>query len=291
MMEAIRSSSHRREILEDLLRKKNLLWDLVEKDMQENLAVVLRSLRRPEQEEYVDLVRDAEDGNTCLHIAFSKKSLECCSVLLEAGAKPTKTNAAGVLPKIEDFFTEENDNQISTNLVDGVMERVLANQLDKKKALELLFEGRKIHFPRASGKNWRLLANWWQTEHKKEFDLGELVPRMSVGDLEKMVDVAFSNHWGKEEVFTVLLERGEDGKARLQSLEFSKQVEVAMWDQRKTCLCAPLLKGSSLQAWIYEEAIAERWDQRMVFEVLRREETNGVETLSSRIQPGLQVYK
>ena len=109
---------------------------------------------------------------------------------------------------------------------------------------------------------------------------------MSVGDLEKMVDVASSDHWGKEEVFALLLGRGMEGKPCLPNLEFSKQVKVVMWDQRKTCQMIPWL-GSSLQAWIYREAISNRWDQEAVLKLLKMEETNGVEALSLRILPGL----
>ena len=116
LMEAVDQSSHRREILEEVLRKKQLLFRLVEEDKSEILSIILKKLSKAEQEEYVDLVTG--DGNTCLHIATSsKRSLRCTSILLEAGAK-LKTNATGLLPKIEDFFIKENDEHITSALKD-----------------------------------------------------------------------------------------------------------------------------------------------------------------------------
>ena len=86
----------------------------------------------------MNIIRDENDGNTALHRAsVGKKSLKCTSLLLEAGAK-LKTNAIGLTPKIEDFFTKENDDQITSALVDGLVERVKADQLDQEKALRLL---------------------------------------------------------------------------------------------------------------------------------------------------------
>ena len=163
MMQAISQSKHRVEILNELLRKEHLLFRLVEEDKPEILSIVLTNLREAEQEKYVNLVRNEKDGNTCLHIAtLINKSLKCTSVLLEARAK-LETNAANYLPNIEDFFTEENDNQITSALVDGLVERLKSNQGDQERALELLIpdkRNRKIHFTKASGTNWALMAQW-----------------------------------------------------------------------------------------------------------------------------------
>ena len=133
LMKTIGKSNHRKEILEEILREKHILFRLVEEDKSEILSIVLKELTEAEQEEYVNLEKG---GTTCLHIAtLITKSIRCTSMLLEAGAKLIRTNADGLLPKIEDFFTEENDDQITSALVDGLVERVETKQLDQKKSV------------------------------------------------------------------------------------------------------------------------------------------------------------
>ena len=315
----------------------------------------------------MNLVKDVRDGNTCLHIASSSKSLRCTSLLLEAGAK-LKTNATGLLPKIEDFFTEENDDQITAALVNGVVDRVKANQLDQTKALGLLISDdhwRKIHFPKASRKNWGLIAQWETGGRHEKVDFRNTVPKMSIDELQKMVDVARDGYWEKELVSALLCAQDKNGKVFLSNLDFTAQTDVASWDQEginqivhkiseellqwiiwqanggnwgkeelgrsvckdsstlnsqlptsvpqcgrpptsstpritllwfdeetqkqlavmdkaKTCHIVPWL-GSNLQEWIYQEAIEGRWDQDLVFSVLKREEKEGTHVVSAKI--------
>ena len=290
LMEAVTQSNHRREILEEVLRKKHLLFRLVGEDKSETLSIVLKKLSKDEQEYYVNLVRDVRDGNTCLHLASSSKSLSCTSILLEAGAK-LKTNAAGRLPKIEDFFTKENEDQITSALVDGVVERVEANQLDQEKALKLLIpddEERKIHFQKASGKNWALIAQWETGWRKKKVDFSRVVPRLSVSELQRMVEVARDGHWEKEKVFALLCNQDKDGRLFLSHLGFNIQTEAAVWNKARTCLFVPWL-GSKLREWIYQEATEGRWDPGMVFRFLERKEKDGAQAVSSRIHTGMNI--
>ena len=198
MIQAISQSTHRWEVLDDLLRKKKILFDLVHEDKPEILSFILKSLGIPEREEYVNLVQDSTTRNTCLHLAHSRKLLKCASILLQNGAK-LETNAAGELPKIEDFFTPWNGDQITTGLVDGVVERVRTKQFGEDEARKLLFEERRIHFQRASGKNWEEIVRW----KKGLTNFAEYLPQMSVSELEKMVQVAIDGHLKKEEVFSL----------------------------------------------------------------------------------------
>ena len=259
LMEAICQSNHRREILEEILRKKNLLFRLVKEDKSELLSIVLKKLSQGEQEEYVNHIRDPADGNTCLHLASSNNSLRCTSILLEAGAK-LKTNAIGLLPKIEDFFTEENDDLITPALVDGLVERVKAKQLDQGKALELLVDGRKIHFPQASRKNWGLIAEWKETGRRGgKVDFRHKVPRMSVDELQKMVDVARDGHWEKEKVSTLLCAEDRDGHVFLSRLDLTAQKDVATWDQEGINQIVHKISKELLQ-WIIRQANEGNWD-------------------------------
>ena len=262
MMEAVCQSNHRKEILEDILRKKHLLFRLVENDKSTILSLVLKKLSSIEQEEYVNLVRDTADGNTCLHLASSSNSIQCTSILLEAGAK-LKTNATGLLPKIEDFLTWRNDDQITSALIDGVLERVKANQLDQEKALELLLpedEHRKIPFLQASGKTWSLVADWCKRRDGETTDLSHVYPRMSVSELEKMVVVAKDGHWDKTNAFTFLCAEDKDGRLFLSRLSLKIQTEAAVWNQEGINQIVHKIDKELLQ-WIIQQANDGSWDR------------------------------
>ena len=270
LMETIGQSNHRKEILEEILREKHILFRLVEEDKSEILSIVLKELTEAEQEEYVNLEKG---GTTCLHIAtLITKSIRCTSMLLEAGAK-LKTNADGLLPKIEDFFTEENNDQITSALVDGLVERVETKQLDQEKAWELLVPGsilmilslkeRKIHFQRASGKNWGLIAQWeirYSSFLKEKVDFSELVPRMRVDELEKMVEVARDGHLEKKQVNNLLCAEDKNGNIFLSGLHFNTQIEVAFWDQESTNEVAHKV-SEEFQPWLINQANEGDWDK------------------------------
>ena len=102
LMKAIKQSRHRAEILDKILKKEHMLFTLVEEDKPEILAIVLDKENNPDREDYVNLVKD---GNTAFHVATATNKLKSASLLREAGARLT-TNATGLTPEIEDFFTE-----------------------------------------------------------------------------------------------------------------------------------------------------------------------------------------
>ena len=289
LMEAIDQSRHRKEILDKILRKEHLLLRLVEDDKSEVLSMVLKKLNQAEQKVYVDLVRDEKDGNTALHQAsVGKKSLKCTSLLLEAGAK-LKTNAIGLTPKIEDFFTKENEDEITTALVDGLVKRVEANQLDKKQALKLLVpedKRRKVLFQLATKSNWKTIAEWADEElgekkrrwEDKKFNFGKIIPRLTDLELEKMVEVAKEGqweekrededddeeeeeegHWSKQRVHSLLCEEDGEGVVILSRLQLNSQQEVAAWNQKTTAQIAHKMSPEFLQ-WLILEANEGRWN-------------------------------
>ena len=346
LMESIDRSKHRKEILDKILRKEHILFRLVEEDKPEILSLVLKKLTDSDQEDYVNLVRDEKDGNMAIHLSsLIYKSLECTSLLLEAGAK-LKTNENGLTPTIEEFFTEENRDKITTSLVDGLVERVKTNQLNQKKALELLIpedKGKKILFQLARRSNWGLIADWADEEG---ISFSEVLPRLTAGEIEKMVEVGKEEIWPKDGVHALLCEEDhETGTVLFSRLQIDKQTEVAAWNQRRTiqiahrlsadfirwlvqeanegnwdgkeiggafcqldsdnklklckveeelqqqlavlnktkvCFSVPLL-GKSLQRWVYQEPIEGRWDQEIVFRVLKGPETDEGSVVSARV--------
>ena len=271
MMEAIDQSKHKREILDEVLKKGQLLIRLVEEEKPEILSIVLQRLTKSDQEEYIDLVQDDMNGNTALYIAtMIKKNLKCTSLLLEAGAK-LKSNANGLLPKIEDFFTEENDDQITSALVDGLVKRVETKQLEQEKALELLLGDRRkqMHFPKASVMNWGLIAQW-KDEDDERFDFNKVVSKMSESDLLKMVKVAREGHLEKKLVTNLLCAEDEDGKVFLSRLDFNIQTEVAMWDQERINEVVHKI-SSRLCEWITDQANSGKWTkQKLALAVCKR---------------------
>ena len=294
-------------------------------------------------------VEDSQ-GNTPLHILcleatkeiqkrFGKtvpsptSTLKCASHLLKAGAGFSK-NVQGVEPQIEVFFTEENEDQITEELVDGLVKRVQANQLGKQQALKLLMPKnttRRVLFQLAQGSSWKAIAKW---ASESNIDLKNIIPRLSNHELEKMVAVAREGQWGKKQVHALLCEEDDEGIVMLSTLQQKSQQEVAFWDQKGTnqvahkmskdflhwllqevrekrwdggslgeafcqlnsenklklltvdeesqreianlnptsiCHSAPLL-GSKMQMWVFQEAVAGRWDQDQVFQVLEEKE-------------------
>ena len=258
LIESMDQSKHRTDILNKILQTENLLFRLVEKDKSEILSIIIGKLSNAEQEAYVNLVRYKGDGNTALHLATMKKSLKSASHLLEAGAKFV-TNVEGITPPIEDFFTEKNEDKITTALVDGVVERVKTKQLMHHQALKLLIPDdtrRKILFQRATVSNWGIIAEWAQ---KEGIDFSNVIPRMNASDLEQIVEAARRGRWEKEKVHALLCTEDRDNEVFLSRLDVTSQKEVAFWHQEKTNQIADKM-GKEFIQWLVEQAHEGKWD-------------------------------
>ena len=182
-----------------------------------------------------------------LHLAtIDKKDLKIASLLLEAGAR-FSTNRKGLTPPIEDFFTKKNEDEITTALVDGLVKRVEANQLDKKQALKLLVpedKRRKVLFQLASRNNWKTILKWAKVN---QISFSKIIPRLTDLELEKMVEVAEEGHWKKEEVHALLCEEDKEGVVILSRLQLNSQQEVAAWNQKTTAQIAHKMSPEFLQ--------------------------------------------
>ena len=263
LMEAIDQSNHKKEILDKILGKEHLLFTLVEKDKSEILSIVLDKLSNSDQEDYVNLVRYKKDGNTALHLStISHRSLKCASLLLEAGAR-LATNVSGHTPPIEDFFTKETEDEITTALVDGLVERVKANQLDKRQALQLLIpeetkkkKKTKVLFQLASRKHWTIIAEWAK---ENKTSISNIIPQFSDLELGKMVLVAKEGHWEKDIVNALLCEEDKEGAVILSRLQVNNQRDVAAWNQKRSLQIAHKMSPEFMH-WLISEANEGRWN-------------------------------
>ena len=225
LMESIDQSKHRKEILDKILRQEHMLFNVVEKNKPEILSVVLEKLNPAEKEDFVNLVRNTADGDTALHLVVrSKKSPKTASLLLEAGAKFV-TNAGGFTPAIEDFFTEENVDQITTALVDGLVERVKTKQLFQKEALKLLIpvdkKGKNL-FQRATRSNWGVIAEWMDVdEFNQHF-------------FKWMLDEFNESRWTKEDVGNLVCRTNMYNQLILATLDEETQKKLAMINKEST---------------------------------------------------------
>ena len=287
MMEAVDQSKHRTEILEEILRKEHLLCRLVEEEESEVLSIVLEKLNETERETFVNLVRDEKDQDSALHVAvLARKSLKCASILLEAGAK-FKTNAMDLIPTIEDFFNEENEDHITPALVDGLVRKVKANQLDKNVALKLLIpdgKGQKVLFQLAKKSNWGPIAEWAE---EGEVDFKSIVPRMSVGDLEKMVEVGQEDIWDEIEVHYLLCQEDDEGAVILSRLQLETQQVVAKFNEAGTNQIAHKMSTDFIR-WLVEEANAGNWNGEKLGEAFCQLNSNNQLKLTKVVDEELQ---
>ena len=165
----------------------------------------------------------------------------------------------GQIPKIEDFFTEENDDQITPALVDGLVKKVKANQLDKKVALKLLIpdgKGRKVLFQLAQKSNWGLIAEWAEEEGVR---FNSIVPRLSVNGLEKMVEVGQEDIWEREEVHDLLCQEDNEGAIILSRLQHETHQVVAKFNEDGTNRIAHKMSTNFIQ-WLVQEANQGNWN-------------------------------
>ena len=221
---------------------------------------------------------------------MTRKSLKCASILLEAGAK-FKTNAEDIIPKIEDFFTEDNENHITPALVDGLVKKVKANQLDKDAALRLLIPDdieQKVLFQLAKRSNWKPIAEWAK-EVKVDFE--SIIPSMSVVDLEKMVKVGQDGIWERETVHHLLCKKDDEGANILSRMQLKTQQAVARWNEDGTNLIAHKMSEDFIR-WLIQEANEGNWDGEKLGEAFCQLDSNNqlkLATLEEELQKRLAV--
>ena len=156
-----------------------------------------------------------------------------------------------VIPDIEDFFDEENEEAITPALLDGLVRKVKSNQLDKNAALELLKqednEG-NVLLSHLQLKIQQVVATW------DEIGTNQIAHKMSKDFIRWLVQEANKGDWDGRALGEAFCQLDSDNKLKLATVDDEElQKQLAMLNKEKSCLSAPLL-GSSLQEWIYQEA-------------------------------------
>ena len=112
--------------------------------------------------------------------------------------------------------------------------------------------------------------------------------KISVDLVRWVIEQANEGNFNKEELARAVCHKTPYQRPTILLFDEETQKKLAVMNKTKTCQIIPWL-GSNMQEWIYEEAIANRFDQDAVFKVLKREESDGAEALSLKIHPGLYI--
>ena len=91
-----------------------------------------------------------------------------------------------------------------------------------------------------------------------------------------LVQQILEGKWEKEDAADVVFRKNRDNRLILATLDKETQKQAAVFNKAKTCSAVPHMEeeGEFLQ-WLYEEAEKGRWDQKMVFGALVKEEVDG----------------
>ena len=125
-------------------------------------------------------------------------------------------------------------------------------------------KGQKVLFQLAKKSNWGPIAEWAE---EGGVDFKSIVPRMSVGDLEKMVEVGQEEIWDREKVHNLLCEKDNEGAVILSRLPSKVCQVVAKWDQKGTNQIAHKMSKDFIQ-WLVQEANGGNWDGEELGEAL-----------------------
>ena len=114
----------------------------------------------------------------------------------------------------------------------------------------------------------------------------KIVHLLSVELLQWVAQQALEDKWPKEAVGRVLC--GKDAKNRVlfEMLDPETQKQVAVFDKARTCHAIPYLVQGDLLQWLYQEAVAGRWEKSMVDKYLTEQEVDGRNVVVSRIKSG-----
>ena len=116
----------------------------------------------------------------------------------------------------------------------------------------------------------------------------QMADKISFDLVQWVIKQANEGNFDKEELASEVCHKTPDQRPTILLFDEETQKKLTVMNKTKTCQIIPWL-GSNMQEWIYEEAIANRFDQDTVFKVLKREESDGAEALSLKIHPGLYI--
>ena len=90
---------------------------------------------------------------------------------------------------------------------------------------------------------------------------------MSPEFLRWLLQEVREERWNGESLGEAFCQLNSENKLKLLTVDEELQRQIAVLNKTSTCHSAPLL-GSRMQLWLYQEAVAGRWDRDQVFRVL-----------------------
>ena len=80
--------------------------------------------------------------------------------------------------------------------------------------------------------------------------------------------------------------RNKNNMVVMTTLNQETQKQVAVFNQAETCSILPFIDDGDFLQWLYQEAVAGRWDQNLVFGALAKEDVNGKTVVVTRRKKG-----
>ena len=161
---AIAGSNDKMDIYDKLYNPDNnmFLFDVVSQGNHRLLKTILMGNDR-DRTSFLNKRNKKQD--TLLHVAVENGFAECATLLLGADVK-TELNGQNRTPAIEDFFKTETVDQVSPELVKGLVRKVRTNLFAPKDADKLLGLKKSTNehlFELVEPLNWDEVSHWRQT--------------------------------------------------------------------------------------------------------------------------------
>ena len=134
----------------------------------------------------------------------------------------------------------------------------------------------KVFFSSLDFNTQKEVALWYQQ------GINQIAHKISEELLQWILHLANEGNWNKEELATAVCSKSSDKKPPISMCSSGMQKQLAELNQSKTCEVIPWM-GNNFHNWLYHEAVEGRWNQDLVFRVLKREEMAGATVVSAKM--------
>ena len=124
-------------------------------------------------------------------------------------------------------------------------------------------------------------VSFWNRER-----INEVAQMMGSEFLLWLIQQAAEGNWERHSVAHIMCSRNKDNVVVMATLNQETQKQVAVFNQAETCSILPFIDNGDFLQWLYQEAVAGRWDQNLVFGALAKEEVDGNTVVVTRRKKG-----